>query len=316
MILANYFKDNRNCNRNWGIAYTNPLSVMRPWNYLNCVTPDTIEVDLKLSGFPHGYNTEGSYSLPLISGGMSTTNEVTGIGSIAATALAVKLALADLTGSGDVSSAVGSLIVQALADLTGSGTISDANLQAFLQAAADLSGSGTAGGSTLTALGELLASLTGSGTATGSTLTALGALAAELNVTGTGLSTANVGEAVWGALAASNNTTGTMGQKLNAAGGAADPLTNAVPGSYAPGTAGYVLGTNLDDTISSRASATVQTIIEKILRNKTITDPVGGTITVYDDDNTTILFTANIFEDAAGTTPYQGQGAERKDRLS
>ena len=34
-----------------------------------------------------------------------------------------------------------------------------------------------------------------------------------------------------------------MGQKLNAAGGAADPLTNTVPGAYAVGTAGYALGT-------------------------------------------------------------------------
>lgn len=34
----------------------------------------------------------------------------------------------------------------------------------------------------------------------------------------------------------------TVRQALAAAGGAADPLTNAVPGSYAQGTAGYILG--------------------------------------------------------------------------
>jgi hypothetical protein len=55
--------------------------------------------------------------------------------------------------------------------------------------------------------------------------------------------------------------------------------------------------------------------IEKILRNKMITDPVGGTITVYDDDGTTVLLSANIFQDAAGTIPYAGQGAERRERL-
>lgn len=49
--------------------------------------------------------------------------------------------------------------------------------------------------------------------------------------------------AVWNAVAATYNGAGTMGQKLNAAGGAADPLTNTVPGSYAANTAGYALGT-------------------------------------------------------------------------
>lgn len=55
--------------------------------------------------------------------------------------------------------------------------------------------------------------------------------------------------------------------------------------------------------------------IEKILRNKLITDPVAGTITVYDDDGITVLLSASIFQDAAGTIPYAGQGSERRERL-
>lgn len=47
---------------------------------------------------------------------------------------------------------------------------------------------------------------------------------------------------VWDETAAGHNTAGTMGQKLNAAGGAMDPLTNLVPGTYAAGTAGYIIG--------------------------------------------------------------------------
>jgi hypothetical protein len=42
--------------------------------------------------------------------------------------------------------------------------------------------------------------------------------------------------------ASSHNIAGSIGAKINSAGGAADPLGNAVPGSYAAGTAGYVLG--------------------------------------------------------------------------
>ncbi|MBE3135527.1 MAG: hypothetical protein IMZ55_18825, partial [Acidobacteria bacterium] len=47
---------------------------------------------------------------------------------------------------------------------------------------------------------------------------------------------------VWDIGAAQHATGGTMGALLGAAGGAADPLLNAVPGSYADGTAGKALG--------------------------------------------------------------------------
>lgn len=47
---------------------------------------------------------------------------------------------------------------------------------------------------------------------------------------------------VWNAVASNFNTAGTMGNKLNAAGGAADPLGNYVPGNYLPGTAGNAIG--------------------------------------------------------------------------
>ena len=54
--------------------------------------------------------------------------------------------------------------------------------------------------------------------------------------------TVSLASDVWDEVAASHNTAGTMGQKLNAAGANADPLLNAVPGSYAAGTAGNALG--------------------------------------------------------------------------
>jgi hypothetical protein len=56
-------------------------------------------------------------------------------------------------------------------------------------------------------------------------------------------------------------------------------------------------------------------VVSQILRNKQKTDPATGMMTVYDDDGTTVLFTANIYEDADGATAYRGQGAERKDKL-
>lgn len=56
-------------------------------------------------------------------------------------------------------------------------------------------------------------------------------------------------------------------------------------------------------------------LVARILRNKMVTDPVAGTLTVFDDDGTTPLLSASIFKDAAGTVPYNGTGAERRERL-
>jgi hypothetical protein len=86
---------------------------------------------------------------------------------------------------------------------------------------------------------------------------------------------------------------------------------------------------NLDEPISSRSTVTAVEIreemdansarlllAEKILRNKLITDPVLGTITIYDDDGATPLLSAALWEDADGTQPYRRQGSERRDRLT
>ncbi len=56
--------------------------------------------------------------------------------------------------------------------------------------------------------------------------------------------------------------------------------------------------------------------IEKLLRNKQVTDPADGKLKVYDNDGTTLLLEGDLFEDAAATQPYRGQGAERRERLT
>lgn len=52
-----------------------------------------------------------------------------------------------------------------------------------------------------------------------------------------------------------------------------------------------------------------------ILRNRAVTDPSTGTMRIYADDDSTVLLEADIWQDAAGTVPYAGSGAERRDRL-
>lgn len=59
-------------------------------------------------------------------------------------------------------------------------------------------------------------------------------------------------------------------------------------------------------------------LVKKILRNKKITYKSGpnvGKMVIYDDDNVTPLLVAQIWEDDAGSIPYQGSGLERQDRL-
>lgn len=174
-------------------------------------------------GYPSGVRHPVSWCMAPKAGGLSARYTITGSGGVTnANLWAVKLAQAALTGSGELT-ALGGLIVQLIAAITGSGTVTAANLQAFLAAAANLTGSGTISDADLEGLGALLAALVGDGTLDTSVLTGIGELDADLVVTGTGLSTANVGQAVWAALAAANNSAGTMGALLN--GGSAGGLT-------------------------------------------------------------------------------------------
>ena len=81
----------------------------------------------------------------------------------------------------------------------------------------------------------------------------------------TTLSPENLAASVWNSLAAQFNTPGTMGNKLNAAGGASDPWGTQIPGSYVAGTAGYVIGNNLDTKLSA-VSGTLNLLSQKIER--------------------------------------------------
>ena len=50
-------------------------------------------------------------------------------------------------------------------------------------------------------------------------------------------------------------------------------------------------------------------------QNKLHTDPITGKITLFEDDSLTVQLQGDLFEDIAGTIPYRGRGAERRDRM-
>ncbi len=61
---------------------------------------------------------------------------------------------------------------------------------------------------------------------------------------------------IWDGLISGHTASGTFGGALNSAGGAGDPWSTTLPGAYAAGTAGFIVGTRLDAAITSRSTLT------------------------------------------------------------
>lgn len=97
-------------------------------------------------------------------------------------------------------------------------------------------------------------------------------------VTASALATDAVDEiaaAVWDLDMTGHTTSGTFGEAMSDAGSAGDPWTTALPGAYTAGQAGYILGTNLDDTVTSRASAAdLSTLDGKVDTVDTVVDSI------------------------------------------
>jgi len=79
---------------------------------------------------------------------------------------------------------------------------------------------------------------------------------ASLSVTAGGLVdiTQAAADKTWDTVLASHLTAGSTGAALNAAGAAGDPWSTALPGAYGAGTAGKIIGDNINATISSRST--------------------------------------------------------------
>lgn len=74
-----------------------------------------------------------------------------------------------------------------------------------------------------------------------------------------------IADAVWDETLADHLTAGSTGASLNGAGSAGDPWTTALPGAYGAGTAGKIIGDNINATISSRATQTSVDTIDGIV---------------------------------------------------
>lgn len=251
-----------------------------------------------VNGRPSG--TEPPYAwLPSIKGGgLAAFNTVGGDGSLAASLALGKDLSAAITGSGAISAASLSLVVSFASALSGSSSLS-ASMRGAVQLAAELAGDGDISAA-LGLIAWCAVDLSGAGSLDGSNLTGLASLSAEILSYGE-LTPEGLRDAVWKAAAASFNDAGTMGAKLNSAASGGVDL-NALADAVWDHADAVSVGTKL-------------ALLEKILRNKSITDPATGEFVLYDDNGTTELFRVPLWEDVAGTQAYRGQGAERKERL-
>ena len=148
-----------------------------------------------------------------------------------ANAAAVLSAVAALTGSGDITNATGALILVLVAALLGSGDITNADGIAVLNGIAALVGSGDISNANINALGILQSVLSGSSSVS-LTIAAIGELISSITVTGSTLTTANVADAVWNALAAQYNGPGTLGQLLNDSGSSGNPWDTLIDAGF------------------------------------------------------------------------------------
>jgi len=154
----------------------------------------------KTAAVPNGYEPPYCWILARKGGGLSAYNTIEGTGSLTITALSLGKDLgAALTGSGTISAADLALIVSMAAALSGSGDISAATLQTVSGLIASLDGSGDISAAALSLIVSLEADLLAAGDIS-ATLSGFAVMSADIVVTGTGLSTANVGAAVWAEL--------------------------------------------------------------------------------------------------------------------
>jgi len=79
-------------------------------------------------------------------------------------------------------------------------------------------------------------------------------------------------DAVWDEAIAGHATAGSTGAALSAAGSAGDPWSTALPGAYGAGTAGKIVGDNINATVSSRAT---QTSVDDVPTNAELNTALG-----------------------------------------
>jgi len=191
------------------------------------------------SSLPTGTQPPYSYHLSEKGGELSSTTQINGTADFTITSLSLGKALeAAMAGVGTVDTAGLSLVTSMIAALAGVGSLTG-SMVGTIQMAAELAGSGDLTGS-LGMLSGMFATLEGSGVLT-SDLKGKLSMAADIYVNQSEATVQQIVDAVWNALAAEYNLTGTMGEAMNGAGSAGNPWITDLSAYNTPDTAGKIL---------------------------------------------------------------------------
>jgi hypothetical protein len=121
-----------------------------------------------------------------------------------------------------------------------------------------------------------------------------------------------IADQVWDELLSGHAGAGSTGAALSAAGSAGDPWSTALPGAYGAGTAGKIVGDNVNATISSRASQTSLDTLDdyvdtEVAAIKTKTDQLTFTVANQVDANAFGDLTATMKASVTAAVPTAAQ---------
>lgn len=186
-----------------------------------------------------------------IQGAVNIAANLAGNGDLTGALGALISILADLNGNGDLTGSIAGAL-SGVASVAGSGDLVGA-IQGSVSIISNITGTSSltaaiignwnmvsiiAGNSTLVssikAIANLVSSLSGSGTITITSSSLPGDMFCDIVLCGD-LTPTNVAAAVWESLAASFNSTGSMGEIMNNMGAATDPWTVVLEGTYTAG---------------------------------------------------------------------------------
>lgn len=130
---------------------------------------------------------------------------------------------------------------------------------------------------------------------------------------------AEIADGVWDEAISGHLTAGTTGAALNGAGSAGDPWSTALPGAYSAGSAGYILGNNLNAAVGSCATASALTTVGSNVTNIQSRLPaalVSGRIDASVGAMGTGVITSASFAAGAITSSVVATGAIDADALA
>jgi len=194
---------------------------------------------------PIGSNGVSSWQQPRVGGGAAM--RATGIGDLSANAVLEKTMSVDFSGDGDLT-ASGSLVISALCAMTGTGNLS-ADIAGIFNASVDFTGDGDLSAD-IVGIANAIIDMIGSGDLSAD-IVGIASPTIDIVVTGTGLTVESIAAGVWDELIANHLNAGSTGAALNAARSAGDPWITTLPGAYAPGSAGSIIGNLLANIPSS-----------------------------------------------------------------